>query len=130
MYSELFLNGSANRAYVCAVTAGDALISIDYELAITLRNARGGAAVCACTTRDALVINLESHCKFLRKNFWQGIVPIHLLYHNFPKNQEPFKKKFKYCLIGRNVVVKRLVNLLVSLSVLKDLNLATLEDFY
>ena len=73
MYSELFLSRSANRAYVCAVTAGDALISIDYELAITLGNARSGATVCACTTRDALVTNLESHCKFLRKNFWQGI---------------------------------------------------------
>ena len=68
-YSKLFLRGSANRAYVCAVTAGDALISIDYELAITLGNARSGATVCACTTRDALVTNLESHCKFLRKNF-------------------------------------------------------------
>ena len=69
MYSELFLNGSANRAYVCAVTAGDALISIDLELAVTLGNAGSGAAVCTCTARDALITNLESHCKFLRKNF-------------------------------------------------------------
>jgi hypothetical protein len=69
MYSELFLRGSANRAYVCAVTAGDALISIDLELAITLRNAGSGAAVCTCTARDALITNLESHCKFLPKNF-------------------------------------------------------------
>jgi hypothetical protein len=69
MYSELFLRGSTNRAYVCAVTAGDALVSIDYELAIALGNARGGATVCACTARDALITNLESHCKFLRKNF-------------------------------------------------------------
>ena len=72
MYSELFLSRSANRAYVCAVTAGDALISIDYELAITLGNARSGATVCACTTRDALVTNLESHCKFLRKKLLAG----------------------------------------------------------
>ena len=61
MYSELVLNGSANRAYVCAVTAGNALISIDYELAITLRNAGSGATVCACATSDALVSNLECH---------------------------------------------------------------------
>ena len=67
--SELFLRGSAYRAYICAVTAGDALISIDYELAITLGNARSGATVCTCTARDALITNLESHCKFLRKNF-------------------------------------------------------------
>ena len=72
MYSELFLCRSANRAYVCAVTAGDALISIDYELAVTLGNARSGATVCACTTRDALVTNLESHCKFLRKKLLAG----------------------------------------------------------
>jgi hypothetical protein len=98
MYSELFLRGSANRAYVCAVTAGDALISIDYVLAVTLGNARGRAAVCTCTARDALVTNLESHCKFLRKNFWQGTSPMHILYHIFPKNQEYFAKKFKILL--------------------------------
>ena len=79
MNSELFLSRSANRAYVCAVTAGDALISIDYELAVTLGNARGGAAVCTCTTRDALVTNLESHCKFLRKKLLAGNDPIHIL---------------------------------------------------
>ena len=73
MYSELFLCGSTNGAYVCAVTARDALISIDHVLAITLGNARGGATVCACATSDALITNLESHCKILRKNFWQGI---------------------------------------------------------
>lgn len=72
-YSDkLFLNRSANRANVCAVTAGDALISIDYVLAITLRNAGSGAAVCACTARDALVSNLESHYKFLRKKLLAG----------------------------------------------------------
>ena len=69
MNSGLFLRRSANRAYVCAVAAGDALISIDYELAVTLGNARYGAAVCTCTARDALIANLESHCKFLPKNF-------------------------------------------------------------
>ena len=62
MYSELFLRGSAYRANFCAVTAGDALISVDLELAITLGNARSGATVCTCTTRDALITNLESHC--------------------------------------------------------------------
>ena len=69
MNSGLFLRRSANRAYVCAVTAGDALISIDYELAVALGHARYGAAVCTCTARDALIANLESHCKFLPKNF-------------------------------------------------------------
>jgi len=73
MYSsKLFLSRSANRAYVCAVTAGDTLVSIDYELAITLGNAGSGATVCACTTGDALVANLESHCKFLRKKLLAG----------------------------------------------------------
>ena len=95
MYSELFLSRSANRAYVCTVTAGDALISIDYELAITLRNARSGATVCACTTGDALVTNLESHCKFLRKKLLAGINPIYLFYHISKKNQEYFAKKLK-----------------------------------
>ena len=71
--SELFLSGSANGANICAVTAGDALISIDYELAVALGNATGGAAICACAASDALITNLESHCKFLRKNFWRGL---------------------------------------------------------
>ena len=71
--SKLFLSGSTNGAYVCAVTAGDALISIDNVLAVTLRNARSRALGCTCTTGDALVSNLVSHCKFLRKNnFSQG----------------------------------------------------------
>jgi len=96
MYSELFLSRSANRAYVCAVTAGDALISIDNELAITLGNAGSGATVCACTARDALITNLESHYKFLRKKtFGRESIPIHLFYHIFPKNQGYFRKKFK-----------------------------------
>ena len=69
---KLFLRGSAYRAYVCAVTARDALVSIDLELAITLGNARSGATVCTCTARDALITNLESHCKILRLKLLAG----------------------------------------------------------
>ena len=96
MYSELFLSRSANRAYVCAVTAGDALISIDYELAITLGNARSGATVCTCTARDALITNLESHCKFLRKNFWQGMFPYIYCITTSQKIKSILQKSLKY----------------------------------
>ena len=94
IYSELFLSGSANGAYVCTVTAGDALISIDYELAVTLRNARGGAAFCACAASDALITNLESHCKFLRKNFW-GIKSRDYIVPYICKKSRAFRKKVK-----------------------------------
>ena len=94
IYSELFLSGSANGAYVCTVTAGDALISIDYELAVALGNARYGAAVCTCTARDALIANLESHCKFLRKNFWRGKSRTYIVAY-ICKKSRVFRKKIK-----------------------------------
>ena len=95
MNSGLFLRRSANRAYVCAVTAGDALISIDYELAVTLGNATGRAAICACATSDALITNLESHCKFLRKNFWQGNESHAYIVTYICKKSRVFRKKIK-----------------------------------
>ena len=94
IYSELFLSGSANGANICAVTAGDALISIDFVLAITLGNATGGATVCACATSDALITNLESHCKFLRKNFWRGKSRIYIVAY-ICKKSRVFRKKNK-----------------------------------
>ena len=94
MCSELFLSGSANGANVCTVTARDALISIDYELAVTLGNATGRAAICACATSDALITNLESHCKFLRKNFW-GIKSRDYIVPYICKKSRVFRKKVK-----------------------------------
>ena len=64
MFLKLFLNRSAYRTNVCAVAAGDALVSVDNELAVTLGNARGRATICACATSDALISNLESHCDY------------------------------------------------------------------
>ena len=95
MCSELFLSGSANGANVCTVTARDALISIDYELAVTLGNATGRAAICACATSDALITNLESHCKFLRKNFWQGNESHAYIVTYICKKSRVFRKKIK-----------------------------------
>ena len=64
MLLKLFLNRSAYRTNVCAVAARDALVSVDNELAVTLRNAGNRATVCACATSDALISNLESHCDY------------------------------------------------------------------
>ena len=61
LFPKLFLNRSAYRTYICAVATGDALVSVDNELAVTLRDAGSGATVCACATSDALVSNLECH---------------------------------------------------------------------
>ncbi len=58
---KLFLGRCANRARVCARTAANALVSIDYVFAVALGNATGGARVCTCTTADALVGNLVCH---------------------------------------------------------------------
>jgi hypothetical protein len=107
--SKLFLSGSTNGAYVCAVTAGDALISIDYVLAVTLGNARGRAAVCACATSDALITNLESHCKILRKNFWQGIIPYLYCTISSQKIKSILEKNQNSCLVGWNIGIQGLV---------------------
>ena len=128
MCSELFLSGSANGANVCTVTARDALISIDYELAVTLGNATGGAAICACAASDALITNLESHCKFLRKNFWQGNESHTYIVAYICKKSRVFRKKNqKYLSVGRNICIKRLVIVVIFVSVLKDLYLCALE---
>ena len=92
--SELFLAGCANRANICTVTAGDALVSIDNVLVVAFRNARSGATVCACAAGDALIANLKCHCSVLHKEISYGsLTPTHIFYHTFEKNQELFAKK-------------------------------------
>ena len=61
MYSELFLNGSANRASTGTRTATNTLVSIDFVLTVTLCNALTGTSFNTCTTGDALVSNFVCH---------------------------------------------------------------------
>ena len=58
---KLFLRRSTYRTSVCARTAADALVSVDYVLAIALGDAAGGASVCASATADAFVRNFVCH---------------------------------------------------------------------
>ncbi len=58
---KLFLGRCANRARVCARTAANALVGIDYIFAVALGNATGGTSIYTCTARDALIGNLVCH---------------------------------------------------------------------
>ena len=58
---ELFLNGSANRAGLCTVTATDAGISVDNVNAVTLGDALYGTISCTSTASDAIFSNLKCH---------------------------------------------------------------------
>ena len=57
----LLLNGSAYRTSICAGTAGNALVSVDNVLAVTLSDALLRTSVSTCTACDALVSNLVCH---------------------------------------------------------------------
>ena len=61
----VFLYGSTYRAGISASAALNALVSVDYILAVTLRNAAGGASVSASTASNAIIIDLESHGFYL-----------------------------------------------------------------
>jgi hypothetical protein len=71
LFYKLFLYGSANRACACTATAANALICVDYVLAVTLGNATGGACISASAAGDAFIGNLVSHCKYLHKKLFQ-----------------------------------------------------------
>jgi hypothetical protein len=58
---KLFLNGSVNGAGLCAVSAIDACLSVDNELAVTLSNSLNGAICSACAASDAIIGNLKCH---------------------------------------------------------------------
>jgi hypothetical protein len=58
---KLFLNGSFNRAGLCAVSAIDAGVSVDNELAVTLGDATNGASVSASAAANAFIRNLVCH---------------------------------------------------------------------
>ena len=61
MRGELFLNGSAYGAGFSANAAFDALVGIDFELAVTFRNRFLGAFSSAGTASDAFIRNFVSH---------------------------------------------------------------------
>jgi len=65
MYSDnsggLSLLGSAYGASICARTAVDALVSVNYIYAITLGNSFNGTLSCACATADAIFSNFVCH---------------------------------------------------------------------
>ncbi len=64
MYSvtaELCLLGSTYGASLCARTAVDAGISVNYIYAVTLRNSLYGTFSCTCAAADAIISNLKCH---------------------------------------------------------------------
>ena len=58
---KLLFSRSANRASICARAAGNALVSVDNELAVTLGYATNRTSICACAASDALIGNLVCH---------------------------------------------------------------------
>ena len=66
LWEKLFLSGCANRACVCARTAANTLVSIDYVFAITLGDAAGRASILASAAADAFIGNLVCHIKYLQ----------------------------------------------------------------
>ena len=58
---ELVSLRSVNRASVCAGAAVDALVSVDYVLAVALSDSLSGAVLSASAARDAIVGNLVCH---------------------------------------------------------------------
>ena len=61
VHELVFLNRSTYGAGICAATALNALISVDYELCILLGNAVDGALGLASTALNALIGNFISH---------------------------------------------------------------------
>lgn len=88
MLDELFLYGSVNRANACARTAANALLGIDFVLAITLADALYGALCLASTASNAIVCNLISHDNYLRFFIYCSKVCL--------KNQDVFVKKSNF----------------------------------
>ncbi len=58
---KLFFSGCANRTCICARTAANALVSIDYVFAITFGDATGRASILASAAVDAFIGNLVCH---------------------------------------------------------------------
>ena len=52
---------SAYRAIACTCSARDALISINYELSVSLRDSIYRAVTCTCSARNAAVIDYVCH---------------------------------------------------------------------
>ena len=62
---ESGLRGSANRANAGASAAGNAGISVDNELAVSLGDGGNGTFLSARATGDALVADRICHCQYL-----------------------------------------------------------------
>ena len=58
---KLLLGRCCNGACISARTAGNALVSVDYVLAVALSDASNGARVSASAAGDALIRNFVSH---------------------------------------------------------------------
>jgi len=58
---ELFLSDSANGAAICARTAIQASVCVDYVSFVALRDSANGAGICAGTAANASRRNLVCH---------------------------------------------------------------------
>jgi hypothetical protein len=58
---------SGNRASVSARTAVDAVVSVDYVLAITLADSAYRALIGTSAAGDAIIRNYVCHCSFTSK---------------------------------------------------------------
>jgi hypothetical protein len=82
VHQSVFLNGSTYGADICAASALNALICVDYILCVLLGNAVNGALGLASTALNALIGNFISHDLHLQ------CIELYPFYHTLQKNQE------------------------------------------
>ena len=85
LFWGLLLNGRSNRAGFRAVTATDALVSVDNE-DIAFGNAGYGTLGSACAASDAIFSNLVCHYRYLH-------ISVHLYFSIFAKKIKSILKK-------------------------------------
>ena len=61
VWAELLSLGSLNRASICARTAVNALVRVNYVLAVLLADSLNGAFLSASAASDAIIIDFVSH---------------------------------------------------------------------
>ena len=60
--TELLSLGSLNRASICARAAVNALVRVNYVLAVLLADSLNGAFLSASAASDAIISDLVCHC--------------------------------------------------------------------
>ena len=86
VWAELLSLGSLNRASICARTAVNALVGVNYVLAVLLADSLNGAFLSASAASDAII-------SILYAIVTPPYVVVAILYHKFGKKEIGFAKK-------------------------------------